>query len=88
MPNTRQKQNRRYSRRSSGKSVFDGKPTLILNRYWVPKQYIDPVSDVINALKHDVPFNKAVDQVYALHSNSINRNKLAEHTLKYIANQY
>ncbi len=33
------------------------------------------------------PFNRAVDQVIAFYPD-LNRNKLAEHTLKWIANQY
>lgn len=78
----------KYKRESFGKSLFDDKPTLIVNRYWLPKPYIEPVNDVITAFKHDVPFNRAVDQVAALYPNIINRNKLAEHTLKFIANQF
>lgn len=83
MPTVKQKH---YSKRSFGKSVFDGKPTLVINEYRVPKSYQAAVNDVITALKHDVGFNKAVDQVAALYPHSINRNKLAEHALKFIAN--
>lgn len=79
---------KQYKPKAFGKSVFDDKPTLIVNRYWLPKPYIDPVHDVITAYKHDIPFNKAVDQVAALYPNTVQRNKLAEHTLKYIANEY
>lgn len=84
----KQKSCRKYRKKSFGKSVFDDKPTLVLNRYWTPKHYIQPVQDVITAFKADVPFNKALDQVATLYSDSINRNKLAEHTLKTIANDY
>ena len=82
------KPNGKYKPKSFGKSVFDGNPTLIINRYWLPKPYIDPVNDVITAFNHDIPFNRAVDQVAALYPHTVNRDKLAEHTLKFIANQY
>ena len=82
------KQSSKYKPKSFGKSVFDGNPTLIINRYWLPKPYIDPVHDVITAFKHDIPFNRAVDQVATLYPHTVNRDKLAEHTLKFIANQY
>lgn len=80
--------NNRYRQQKIGKSVFDGNPTLILNRYWLPKQYVEPVHNVFTAMMHDgTPFNRAVDQVALLYPE-LNRNKLAEHTLKWIANQY
>lgn len=82
------KKDYRYKRRTYGKSVFDDNPTLILNRYWLPKTYVDPVNKVIAAFKAGIPFNKAVDQVAALYPHTVSRNKLAEHTLKYIANDY
>lgn len=82
------KPNHRYRQQTFGKSIFDDNPTLILNRYWLPKTYIDPVHKVITAYKQDIPFNTAVDQVAALYPNTINRNKLAEHTLKFIANEH
>lgn len=78
----------RYNRESFGKSVFDDRPTLTINRYRTPIAYKDAVADVIKAFKHDIPFNRAVDQVAALDPNHINRNKLAEHALKTIANDY
>ena len=88
MSKDRYRQNNRYRKQKIGKSVFDGSPTLTLNHYWLPKTYRDAVSDVITAYKNGIPFNRAVDQVAALDPNHINRNKLAEHTLKTIANDY
>lgn len=78
--------NRRYKTEAFGKSVFDGSPTLVLNRYRVPDTYSQAVSDVITAFRNGVPFNRAVDQAAALDPSHLNRNKLAEHTLKTIAN--
>lgn len=80
--------NGKYKPKVKAKSVFDGNPTLVVNRYWLPKPYIDPVHDVMTAVKNDIPFNKAVDQVAALYFDTISRDKLAEHTLKWLANQY
>lgn len=80
--------NSRYSKECHGKSVFDGKPTLIINRYHIPNGYKNAVINVITAYKSGIPFNKAIDQVYLLDSDHLNRNKLAEHTLKTIANDY
>lgn len=88
MPEAKRKPRDRYRKKRSGKSVFDGRPTLTLNRYWLPKPYIDPVHDVFVAVKADVPFNRAVDQVALLYADAIDRNKLAEHALKWLANQY
>ena len=76
-----------YKKKTYGKSVFDDSPTLTINRYWIPKTYVDAVNDVITAYKSNIPFNRAVDQVATLNPQ-LNRNKLAEHTLKYIANEY
>ena len=86
MPKTNK--NRHYRRKSFGKSILDSKPTLILHHYWTPKQYLQPVADVLTAYKAGIPFNRAVDQVYTLDLNHLNRNKLAEHALKTIANDY
>lgn len=94
MPNhmSRSKRNRNqhryYKKESFGKSVFDGKPTLIINHYIVPTAYKDAVSDVLTAFHNGIPFNRAVDQVATLNPSHINRDKLATHTLKYIANDY
>lgn len=83
------KSNRYYRTETFGKSVFDDKPTLILNHYRVPNTYKNAVSDVLEAYRlNGIPFNRAVDQVYALNPTNLNRNKLAEHTLKTIANDF
>ena len=84
--NTRYKN--RYKKEVIGKSIFDDNPTLTLNHYWTPKAYLNPVNDVLTAYRQGIPFNRAVDQVFALNPNGINRNKLAEHALKTIANNY
>lgn len=78
----------KYRPKVISKSAFDGNPTLIINEYRVPSPYTSAVRDVITAYKHGIPFNKAIDQVTALNPHHINRNKLAEHTLKTIANDY
>lgn len=79
---------RHYKKDSFGKSLFDGNPTLIINRYLVPRSYRDAVADVLTAFKAGISFNRAVDQVYTLDTAHLNRDKLAEHTLKSIANDY
>lgn len=84
----RKPRDNRYTQEKYGKSVFDDSPTLTINRYHTPNGYKRAVQDVISAYKNDVPFNRAVDQVCALDPNHLNRNKLAEHTLKTIANDY
>ena len=81
MSKDRYRQNNRYRKQKIGKS------TLTLNHYWLPKQYIEPVHNVFSAMMSGTPFNRAVDQVIAFYPD-LNRNKLAEHTLKWIANQY
>lgn len=88
MSNRKHNYNKHYRKESYGKSVFDDNPTLTINRYHAPNTYFSAVSDVITAYKNGIPFNRAVDQVAALNSNNLNRNKLAEHTLKTIANDY
>ena len=80
------KTTKKYKPKVKAKSIFDGNPTLVINRYWLPKPYIEPVSNVIAQFKAGVPFNRAVDQIAILYADTINRDKLAEHTLKYIAN--
>lgn len=77
-----------YRKEVHGKSVFDDNPTLIINRYRTPNGYYQAVNDVLTAFHSGIPFNRAVDQVYSLDSTHLNRNKLAEHTLKTIANDY
>ena len=82
------KKHRHYRKTTRTKSIFDGSPTLIVNDYLVPTPYIKPVSNVIELrMTKGIPFNRAVDQVAYIYPN-INRNKLAEHTLKTIANEY
>lgn len=85
---TKKRHKSRYKQRRHGKSVFDGSPTLIVNSYKVPNAYSNAVKDVITAFRNGISFNKAVDQVAALYPRSVSRNKLAEHTLKFIANDY
>ena len=80
--------NNPYRKQIISKSAFDNNPTLIINRYHTPAVYKDAVQNVITAYKSGIPFNKAIDQVFALDPNHLNRNKLAEHTLKTIANDY
>lgn len=77
----------RYRRKVRQRSPFDNSPTLITNDYFVPRQYAVAVRLVINAYKSGSPFNKAVDHVASTYPH-LNRNKLAEHTLKTIANEY
>ena len=77
----------RYRRKVRQRSPFDNSPTLITNEYYVPKQYAEAVKLVISARMSGTPFNKAVDHVASAYPH-LNRNKLAEHTLKTIANEY
>lgn len=85
---TSKQQHKRYYRETHGRSVFDGNPTLVLNRYRTPRAYADAVSQVLAAFHSGTPFNRAVDQISALDPAHLNRNKLAEYTLKTIANDY
>lgn len=58
------------------------------NEYHVPKDYRRAVEKVLDTFRHsDLSFNKAVDQVAASYK-SLNRNTLAKHALKYLANEY
>ena len=77
-----------YRKQVITKSAFDNNPTLIINHYHTPAVYSKAVSEVLNAFHSGTPFNRAVDQVFALDPHHLNRNKLAEHTLKTIANDY
>jgi len=79
---------KRYKKVTYAKSPFDGSPTLVVNRYVIPNQYVTAVADVKTAFRQGIPFNRAVDQVYTLDSEHLNRDKLAEHTLRSIANEY
>ena len=80
--------NRRYKPKVVSRSIFDNEPTLIVNEYRVPNAYAEAVQNVITAYRDGVPFNKAVDNVSTTNPHHINRNKLAEHTLRTIANDY
>lgn len=74
-----------YTRRTTR---IDMNTIITVNEYHVPKNYKAAVENVLDLFKHsDIPFNQAVDQVAASHK-SLNRNTLAKHTLKYLANEY
>lgn len=79
---------RKYKARTVRKSIFDDSPTLIVNDYLVPNAYRDAVTDVITAYRQGISFNRSVDQVHMLYAGKVNRNKLAEYTLRSIANDY
>lgn len=57
------------------------------NEYQVPKKYQQAVEIVIKVYRSGISFNKSIDQVSASYK-SLNRNTLAKHTLKFIANDY
>lgn len=84
----RKRYTKHYQQKVISKSAFDDSPTLIINEYRTPKPYANAVTDVLAAFHSGIPFNRAVDQVSSLDSHHLNRNKLAEHTLKTIANDY
>lgn len=79
---------RKYQAKTVRKSPFDDSPTLIVNEFHAPRSYEDAIQDVITAYRHDISFNKALDQVAALYAGKVNRNKLAEYALRTIANDY
>ena len=79
---------RKYKAKTVRKSIFDDSPTLIVNDYLVPNAYRDAVTDVITAYRQGISFNRSVDQVHTLYAGKVNRNKLAEYTLRTIANDY
>lgn len=82
------KTQKRYKQKVIGKSVFDNNPTLIVSTYRVPNAYKEAVENAITAYRHGISFNKAIDQAATIDPDHINRNKLAEHTLRTIANDY
>lgn len=84
MPN----RDRKYKAKVIAKSVFDDDPTLTIHHYRVPNTYLRAVNDVITAYRAGIPFNRAVDQVFTLDPSHMNRNRLAEHVLRTIANDY
>lgn len=73
----------RYYRRKTSTIDFN---TLTTFEYLPPKPYVEPVKAVISLFRSGIPFNKACDQVVLFYPQKINRNKLALHTLKTIAN--
>lgn len=86
--NNSKRYHKKTVRIDSNHSYFDKYPTLTINRYWIPKPYLDAVHLTIQLYRdHKLSFNKAIDQA-ALTCPNLNRNKIAEHTLKFIANDY
>lgn len=83
--NHRYQNKKKPARSDSNHSFFDKYPNPTSSRYWIPKLYKDHVPTVIHYYINGIPFNKAVDRV-AKANPQLNRNKLLEHTLKYIAN--
>lgn len=85
------KRHKTYRRKTitidSDKSYFEKYPTITLNRYWVPKAYLDAVTLTIQLYRDGVSFNRSVDQAHAIYP-ALKRNKVAEHALKTIANDY
>lgn len=85
------KHNGHYKKRSvrvdSNHSFFEKYPTLTVNRYWIPKHYVDAVHLTIQLYRDGYSFNRSADQANAVYPH-LNRNKLVEHTLKFIANDY
>ena len=82
------KTNPKYKRKTKRKSIFDNNPTLTLNRYWTPKPYLDAVTLTLQLhYESRYSFNRSVDQASAVYPH-LNRNKIAEHALKTIANDY
>lgn len=72
-------------------SFFGKYPTITVNKYWIPNAYLDDVKLVVQLFRSGYSFNRSIDQAFAAHppnKQQINRNKLAEHALKYIANDY
>lgn len=68
-------------------SYFGKYPSITINKYWIPKSYLDAVHLSVDLFRSGISFNKSLDQAHAVYPQT-NRNKLAEHTLKYIANDY
>lgn len=67
---------------------IDMNTIITVNEYHVPNNYKAAVESVLDTFRHsDLSFNQAVDQV-AASRKSLNRNTLAKHALKYLANEY
>lgn len=77
----------KYKKNVRQRSPFDNSPTLITNDYQPPTRYKDAVTLTLKLFRAGTPFNQAVDQAHSAFPHT-NRNKLAEHTLKTIANDY
>lgn len=73
-----------YTRRTTR---IDINTLVTTNEYNVPDKYKTAVTKVIQAYVSGLPFNRAIDKI-AEDYKSLNRNTLAKHTLKYIANDY
>lgn len=73
-----------YTRRTTR---IDINTLVTTNEYHVPDKYKTAVAKVIQAYVSGLSFNRAVDKI-AEEYKSLNRNTLAKHTLKYIANDY
>ena len=65
---------------------IDFNTIVTVNEYHVPSKYQAAVEKTLQAFRNGLPFNQAVDQTVASYK-SLNRNTLAKHTLKYIANE-
>lgn len=76
------------------------KETVITHKYHIPKNYYKPAMLVIRLrMEKGIPFNRAVDIAVAsftadpkapdyIPKDKLHRNKLAEHVLKSIANEW
>lgn len=89
---SKKKSQPRYKKKTvrvdSDHSFFDKYPTIIANRYWIPNAYLDAVNLTIQLFQDSkFSFNRSVDQAAAVYP-SLNRNKIMEHTLKFLANDY
>ena len=73
-----------YTRRTTR---IDINTLVTTNEYNIPDKYKTAVNKVIQAYVSGLPFNRAIDKI-AEEYKSLNRNTLAKHTLKYIANDY
>lgn len=86
--NDKHRYRKKTVRLDSEKSFFDKYPTLVVNRYWIPNAYLDAVNLTLQLhYESRFSFNRSVDQASAVYPN-LNRNKIAEHALKWIANDY
>jgi hypothetical protein len=73
-----------YTRRTTR---IDINTLVTTNEYNIPNKYKTAVAKVIQAYVSGLPFNRAVDRI-AQEYKSLNRNTLAKHTLRHIANDY